>query len=73
MINIINIIVMVETLDFFYFKVNPLNQDLEEVEIDRDKENLKMEIEKVDEQINRLVYELYSLTQEEIKIVENEA
>jgi hypothetical protein len=50
-----------------------LNQDLEEVEIDRDKENLKMEIEKVDEQINRLVYELYSLTQEEIKIVENEA
>lgn len=31
---------------------------------------LKRQIEQTDDQINRLVYELYDLTDEEIKVVE---
>ena len=34
------------------------------------KESLRREIEATDQQIDRLVYELYGLTEEEIKIVE---
>jgi len=37
-----------------------------------DKTNLQREIDASDRQIDQLVYELYGLTQEEIKIVENE-
>ena len=32
---------------------------------------LKAEIEKIDKEIDQMVYELYGLTQEEIEIVEN--
>ena len=32
---------------------------------------LKAEIDKIDRQIDQMVYELYGLTQEEIEIVEN--
>ncbi len=32
---------------------------------------LKSEIEKADKEIDQMVYELYGLTEEEIKIVEN--
>jgi peptidoglycan hydrolase CwlO-like protein len=32
---------------------------------------LQSEIEKTDKEIDRMVYELYGLTEEEIKIVEN--
>ncbi len=35
-------------------------------------QQLKFEIEKIDKQINQLVYELYELTPEEIKIVEGQ-
>jgi hypothetical protein len=34
---------------------------------------LKAEIEKTDKEIDQEVYELYGLTKEEIKIVENKA
>jgi len=33
-------------------------------------QNLKSEIEKTDQETDRIVYELYGLTEEEIKIVE---
>jgi len=36
----------------------------------QDKERVKREIESTDGQIDRLVYELYGLTDEEIRIVE---
>jgi hypothetical protein len=36
------------------------------------KTRFEREIETTDRQINQLVYELYGLTEEEIKIVENE-
>ena len=37
----------------------------------RDKERVKREIESTDRAIDRLVYELYGLTEEEIRIVES--
>ena len=36
----------------------------------QEKESLQREIESMDGRIDRLVYELYGLTEEEIKIVE---
>ena len=36
----------------------------------QDKERVAREIESTDRQIDRLVYELYGLTEDEIKIVE---
>jgi len=36
----------------------------------QEQEMMKREIESTDDQINRLVYNLYGLTEEEIKIVE---
>ena len=33
--------------------------------------DLKIEIDKTDKEIDQMVYELYGLTEEEIKIVEN--
>ena len=36
-------------------------------------QELKSEIDRVDAKIDRMVYELYGLTDEEIKIVEGEA
>ena len=35
-----------------------------------DKERVKREIESTDKQIDRLVYELYGLTEDDVKIVE---
>ena len=40
--------------------------------MDRDKELYERQIKIVDAQIDRLVYELYGLTEEEIKVVEGE-
>jgi adenine-specific DNA-methyltransferase len=39
--------------------------------IDSDKELYERQVKNVDEQIDRLVYELYDLTPEEIDIVES--
>ena len=40
--------------------------------MERDKEHYERQIKIVDEQIDRLVYDLYGLTEEEIKLVEDE-
>ncbi|MFO8009770.1 MAG: hypothetical protein R6U89_03050 [Dehalococcoidia bacterium] len=50
-----------------------LNKKLAESKIPQTTEMLKRQIESTDKQIDRLVYELYELTDEEIKIVESEA
>ena len=42
-----------------------------EMRMDGDKELYERQIKMVDTQIDRLVYELYGLTEEEIKVVEN--
>ena len=38
--------------------------------MDRDKELYERQIKMVDTQIDRLVYDLYGLTEEEVKVVE---
>ncbi|MBN1761598.1 MAG: hypothetical protein JW878_00775 [Methanomicrobia archaeon] len=47
-----------------------LQKKYHEARIERDKELFERQIKSVDVQIDRLVYELYGLTEEEIKIVE---
>ena len=41
--------------------------------MDRDKELYERQIKLVDVQIDRLVYDLYGLTEEEVKVVERNA
>ena len=41
-----------------------------ETRMDRDKELYERQIKLVDAQIDRLVYDLYGLTEEEVKVVE---
>jgi adenine-specific DNA-methyltransferase len=47
-----------------------LNKRLPEVKTDHEKTSLQRQIEATDQQIDQLVYELYGLTEEEIRIVE---
>jgi hypothetical protein len=49
-----------------------LNKQLLIAKIDHDKTILQRQIDSTDQQIDRLVYELYGLTEEEIKIVEGD-
>ena len=51
-------------------KMINLNKELSEAIVPRDKKLLKKQIEITDNLINHLVYELYGLTDEEIKIIE---
>lgn len=52
-------------------KMLSLNKELREIPEHSDKwENIKSEIEKTDKKIDKEVYKLYGLTEEEIKIVE---
>jgi len=44
-----------------------------EARMERDKEIYERQMKIVDEQIDRLVYDLYGLTEEEIKMVEEHA
>ncbi|MFH1160513.1 MAG: TaqI-like C-terminal specificity domain-containing protein, partial [bacterium] len=48
-----------------------LNKDLQASTLPDQKEQLKARIDHCDEKIDRMVYRLYGLTEEEIKIVEN--
>ncbi len=48
-----------------------LNKDLEAATLPDQKEHLKARIGHTDDKINRMVYQLYGLTEEEIRIVEN--
>ncbi len=49
-----------------------LNKGLEEGKLPQEKDMLKRQIEAIDKKIDQLVYKLYDLTDEEIKIVEAE-
>jgi len=49
-----------------------LQKKYHEARMDRDKELYERQIKIVDAQIDRLVYDLYGLTEEEIKVVEDE-
>ncbi len=47
-----------------------LNKQLARAKTDQEKTALQRQIDATDRQIDRLVYELYELTEEEIRIVE---
>jgi len=47
-----------------------LHKRLPEVKTPREKETIQRQIDATDEQIDKLVYELYGLTEEEIALVE---
>jgi hypothetical protein len=49
-----------------------LHKRLADAKIPRDKTILQQQIDATDQQIDRLVYELYGLTEEEIKMIEGE-
>lgn len=49
-----------------------LNKDLQNVTLPEQKEQIKARIDYTDKKIDRLVYQLYDLTEKEIKIVEGE-
>ena len=51
-------------------KMQDLKKRKAETKISQDQTLLERQIEALDEQINQLVYRLYGLTKEEIKIVE---
>ena len=53
-------------------KMLDLNKRLTELKVPQAKEMLRRQIEVTDKQIDQLVYKLYDLTEEEIKIVESE-
>jgi len=50
-----------------------LNKRLQDASLDHEKTLLQRQIEATDTAIDKLVYELYGLTEEEIKIVEGKA
>ena len=49
---------------------SPLNKKLQDARVDHEKTLLQRQIEATDAAIDKLVYELYGLTEEEIAIVE---
>lgn len=53
-------------------KLSYLNKDLANCKTPKDEKMLKLQIDKTEEKINQLIYELYDLTEDEIVIVENE-
>jgi hypothetical protein len=59
---------MVELVD----RMLSLHKQLETANIDHDKTLLQRQIDTTDQQIDRLVYELYGFTEEEIRIVERD-
>lgn len=52
--------------------ITQLNKDLQSATLPEQKEHIQQRINYTDKQIDKLVYELYELTEEEIKIVEGE-
>jgi hypothetical protein len=47
-----------------------LNKRLQDAKLDHEKTLLQRQIEATDASIDKLVYELYRLTEEEIKVIE---
>lgn len=60
-----------EELEALVDKMINLNKELSKAAVPRDKKLLKKQIETTDYQINQLVYQLYGLTDDEIKIIED--
>lgn len=54
----------------FVEKMLKLNKDLQTAKTPNSKQNIQRQIEATDKQIDKLVYELYGITEEEIKILE---
>jgi hypothetical protein len=52
-------------------KLLDLNKQLQKASFDSEKEPIERQIAATDKKIDELVYKLYGLTEEEIKIVEN--
>lgn len=48
-----------------------LNKELDAATLPDQKEHLKARIGHTDDKLNRIVYQLYGLTEDEIRIVEN--
>jgi hypothetical protein len=48
-----------------------LQKNYHDAKMERDKELYERQIRIVDTQIDRLVYDLYGLTEEEVRVVEN--
>ena len=49
-----------------------LHKQLSKVSFDSEKEPIERQIKATDKKIDQLVYQLYGLTEEEIKVVEGE-
>ena len=47
-----------------------IDQIIKEVKDEKEREKIKKELETTDEKINKMVYELYGLSEEEIRVVE---
>jgi hypothetical protein len=54
-------------------KILELNKQLQKAHFDSEKEPIERQIAATDKKIDELVYTLYGLTEEEIKIVENKS
>jgi len=61
---------MIINYNQFSKRTNPLGQQFSFCCTSRSREQLQRRIDATDKQIDRLVYELYELTEEEIKMVE---
>jgi len=62
---------IVRTIESFVEQSLVLNEDIKSVTLDTKKEQVRSKIEYNEVKINDLVYKLYSLTPDEIKIIEN--
>jgi len=58
------------SFDFYDFQMLEAQKLFHSAKIDNEKNLFKQKIDILDKQIDKLVYELYGLTDEEIKIVE---
>jgi len=58
-------------LDSFVDQLLSLNRELQSVTLESRREQLQAKIDHCEERVNRLVYELYGLTEEEIAVVES--
>ena len=62
-----------DRMDTLVTQMLQLNKKLQDAKLDHEKTLLSRQIEATDAAIDTLVYELYGLTEEEIKIVEGTA
>ena len=63
--------VIVKNISTIVEQLLTLNEDIKTVSLDSKKEQIKSKIEYNEDKLNDFVYQLYNLTEEEIKIIEN--